>query len=250
MATVDGLTKERMLAIEAESITAARLDPVTNHLIFTTHGGTDIDVGNLTGPQGPVGPVAPAGAMIDFAAAAPPAGWLLCDGSAVSRTTYATLFGAIGTTWGVGDGSTTFNLPDFRGRSTVGAGTGAGLSTRPLGQTGGEENHILTAAEGAIHSHTVTDPGHSHPITDRSHIHTIGGANNNFIFKGASTWYVNFSSAGQAQQVTGSNADASFTGITGTNGGTTGINGTNNAGNGTAHNTMHPFAVVTKIIKT
>lgn len=59
MATVDGLTKERMLAIEAESITAARIDPVTEHLILTTHGGSDIDVGNVTGPTGPPGPMNP-----------------------------------------------------------------------------------------------------------------------------------------------------------------------------------------------
>lgn len=55
MATVDGLTKTRMLAIEAESITAARLDPITFHLIFTTHGGTDIDVGSVRGVQGAQG---------------------------------------------------------------------------------------------------------------------------------------------------------------------------------------------------
>lgn len=56
MATIDGLTKERMLAIEAESIVSARLDPVSSHLILTTHGGTDIDVGNVRGPQGVQGP--------------------------------------------------------------------------------------------------------------------------------------------------------------------------------------------------
>lgn len=56
MATVDGLTKARMLAIEDESITAARLDPVTHHLILTTHGGTDIDVGDVQGAVGPAGP--------------------------------------------------------------------------------------------------------------------------------------------------------------------------------------------------
>lgn len=59
------------------------------------------------------------------ARATPSAGWLLCDGSAVSRTTQAALFAAIGTTYGAGDGTNTFNLPDFRGRSPVGAGTGS-----------------------------------------------------------------------------------------------------------------------------
>ena len=61
-----------------------------------------------------------AGVVQMFAGEAPPNGWLLCDGAAVSRTEYAVLFDAIGTTWGAGDGSTTFNLPDLRGRSAVG----------------------------------------------------------------------------------------------------------------------------------
>ena len=72
-----------------------------------------------------------AGIIQMFAGATPPSGWLICDGSAVSRTTYATLFAAIGTTWGTGDGSTTFNLPDLRGRAPIGAGTGSGLTSAP-----------------------------------------------------------------------------------------------------------------------
>jgi microcystin-dependent protein len=60
------------------------------------------------------------GVLFDYAGTVAPAGWLMCDGSAVSRTTYATLFGVIGTTYGAGDGATTFSLPDFRGRVAVG----------------------------------------------------------------------------------------------------------------------------------
>lgn len=92
-----------------------------------------------------------AGVIQMFAGATPPAGWLLCDGSAVSRTTYATLFAAIGTTWGVGDGSTTFNLPDLRGRAPIGAGTGSGLTARTLGDVVGSE--YLQA-----HTHAFTNP--------------------------------------------------------------------------------------------
>lgn len=87
------------------------------------------------------------------AAAAAPAGWLVCDGSAVSRTAYSSLFGAIGTTYGAGDGVTTFNLPDLRGRAVVGAGQGAGLSNRALTGKGGEETHVLTTTEMPGHSH-------------------------------------------------------------------------------------------------
>lgn len=81
----------------------------------------------------------------------PPLGWLLCDGSEVSRTTYAVLFSYIGESFGVGDGSTTFNLPDFRGRSPLGAGQGVGLSNRDVGDSGGEEEHQLNINEMPSH---------------------------------------------------------------------------------------------------
>lgn len=88
------------------------------------------------------------GAVFEYACATAPDGMLLCDGSAVSRTTYAKLFARIGTTWGAGDGSTTFNLPTRdKGRVGVGAGTAASGTTFTLGQTGGEEKHTLTKAE-------------------------------------------------------------------------------------------------------
>lgn len=82
-----------------------------------------------------------------------PDGWLAADGSAVSRTTYADLFAAIGTTHGAGNGSTTFNLPDGRGRAPVGAGTGTGLTARTVGQTFGVEDHALTVAQMPAHAH-------------------------------------------------------------------------------------------------
>ena len=79
----------------------------------------------------------------------PPAGWLICNNQAVNRTTYATLFALIGTTFGVGNGSTTFNVPDFRDRFPVGAGT-----TYAVNATGGESTHSLNVAELAAHTHT------------------------------------------------------------------------------------------------
>ncbi len=101
----------------------------------------------------------PAGAVMPYAGASAPTGWILCYGQAVSRSTYATLFTAISTTYGVGDGSTTFNLPDLRGRVAAGkddmGGASAnrltnqsgGLNGDTLGATGGSETHQLTEAE-------------------------------------------------------------------------------------------------------
>ena len=66
--------------------------------------------------------------------------YLLCNGQAVSRSTYSALFSAVSTTYGTGDGSSTFNLPDLQGRAPIGSGSGSGLSSRSLGATGGFES--------------------------------------------------------------------------------------------------------------
>lgn len=79
-----------------------------------------------------IGSEVPAGIMQMFAGNTIPAGWLLCDGSAVSRTDYAKLFSAIGTTWGEGDGSTTFNLPNSIGRFAEGAATSGSYKSAGL----------------------------------------------------------------------------------------------------------------------
>ncbi len=83
-------------------------------------------------------------------------GYLLCDGSAVSRTTYAGLFAVIGTSFGSGDGSSTFNLPDFRGRVFGGVGSGPGLSTRNLGNYIGTETVTLSSSNMPAHSHRTS----------------------------------------------------------------------------------------------
>lgn len=88
----------------------------------------------------------PSGALMMWPTSTAPAGWLLCNGSAISRTTYATLFSIIGTTFGLGNGSTTFNLPDYRDRMPVGAGTLYGI-----GGTGGSKDAIVVS-----HTHSLT----------------------------------------------------------------------------------------------
>lgn len=87
----------------------------------------------------------PAGLLGWFAMAAAPAGWLTCDGSAISRVTYVNLFTAIGTSFGVGDGSTTFNLPNQARNSLVGlGGAGTGTLANTVGSVGGTETNTIT----------------------------------------------------------------------------------------------------------
>lgn len=121
------------------------------------------------------GIIIPVGSATLFFGSSAPTGWLFCDGSAVSRTTYSALFTTIGTTYGVGNGSTTFNLPDLRGRLPMGAGTGnqsggsgsgvitggTALTARSIGEWGGEETHLLTGDESGVqaHAHSVTTAG-------------------------------------------------------------------------------------------
>jgi microcystin-dependent protein len=99
----------------------------------------------------------PVGSMTPFVGAAAPAGYLLCDGSAISRTTYAALFAVCGTAYGVGDGSTTFNLPDMRGRMAVGKGTHADVDT--LGDSDGD---ATVGNRRPKHRHTVNETAHAH----------------------------------------------------------------------------------------
>ena len=122
----------------------------------------------------------PVGVVVPFAGSTSPAGWQLCYGQAISRTTYAGLFATIGTTYGSGDGSTTFNVPDLRGRVVAGeddmGGTaasrltagGSGITGTTLGASGGTETHTLTTAQLASHNHTQD----SHNHTQNSHNHT------------------------------------------------------------------------------
>lgn len=186
----------------------------------------------------------PAGSIIDYGGSTAPSGFLSCDGSAISRTTYSRLFSAIGTTWGAGDGSTTFNLPNLQRKATIGAGgTSVSGPANTVGSTGGEEKHTLATGELPAHNHGVSDPGHNHGVTDPGHSHvtpitnwSTGGPNTGFVGPGSGS-----SSAGNYQSntaFTGVSINNAFTGIT-----------TTNTGSGTAFNVMQPSAVVLKCIK-
>ncbi len=127
-------------------------------------------------PGNPATSVFQIGDYKSSASSASQSGWLLCYGQAVSRTTYAALFAEIGVTYGAGDGSTTFNVPDKRGRASAGAdnmgGVAAGrLTGYALGSTGGEQTHLLIGTEIPSHNHSASDAGHTH--ADAGHNHTV-----------------------------------------------------------------------------
>lgn len=160
------------------------------------------------------------------AASTPESDELLCDGSAVARTTYAALFAKIGTTWGAGNGSTTFNVPDIRGRVLIAVGAGSGLTARTLGQqTIGAETVVLTAANLASHTHSI--PAHSHDIIrEFADADSTAGANNGHLVGDGNE-------AGSLVTITG----ASGNGVQSDGGSTSG-----SAGSDTGHANVQPSA--------
>ena len=125
----------------------------------------------------------PSGMLIDFAGTVEPVGWLMCDGRAVSRTTFSSLFASIGTAYGVGDGSTTFNLPDFRGRFARyndNMGTAQGAASRDTGRVHGSSQADDTKA----HTHTYTAPALTLPEANPSVGPISGFVNSGALFAG------------------------------------------------------------------
>jgi microcystin-dependent protein len=122
---------------------------------FSTLTANTANITNYTG-----GGRAPTGSLTMWAGAvaSPPTGWLACNGANVSRSTYSALFAVVGTSFGIGDNSTTFGLPNLLNKFPVGAG-----DTYALAATGGSANAVVVS-----HTHTatstVTDPGHTHGI--------------------------------------------------------------------------------------
>ena len=197
------------------------------------------------------------GSIYMFAGSTAPAGFLMCDGSAVSRTSYSVLFALIGTTYGVGDGNTTFNLPDLSGRVPIGVS-----STHAIGTTGGEEEHVLLEAELPTHDHTVPAHGHANNITATTpeFTHTVstqpafnynrpnatgkGGAAGGVAgYSGTSS-----ATAGRTNASVAAHAASACT----MSGGVTDCNAfdTEGTGDGGAHGNMQPYVTVNFIICT
>ena len=147
-----------------------------------------------------------------YSGTAAPAGWLLCDGTAYSRTTYAALFAIIGTGYGAGNGSTTFNVPDFRGRMPVGSGTGSGLTVRTRGTTYGAETSTLTSGN----IPTLTSGNNSANHTHTPQISGTTLSNGQAGFSGLGGGYsglltINYSDGGAIGITSGSSADHTHT---------------------------------------
>jgi microcystin-dependent protein len=158
----------------------------------------------------------PYGTIIQSAAVTVPTGWLLCDGASIARAIYLNLYNAIGYTYG-GSGDN-FNVPDIRGRVAIGTGTGDGLTTRNLGNTGGAETHTLSVGEMPSHSHSSNATGGS--------IGLISSTGNNTAANGLD------STSGEPDLF------ASLPALT-----------INSAGSSNAHNNMQPFINLNYLIK-
>jgi microcystin-dependent protein len=201
----------------------------------------------------------PVGAITPYAGTADPsADWLICDGRAISRTTYATLFALVGVTYGPGNGTTTFNIPDLRGRFPLGndeMGTMGGAGRIANGQgnviagSGGEEAHLLTSNEMPSHTHT-----------QNPHLHTgaaINAGDHNhlpMLSAPASLGFVVVRSGGSADTVAGSALDVDVqTRNAGDHGHTLNIDqttSTNNlTGGGLPHNNLPPFLTLSYIVR-
>jgi microcystin-dependent protein len=221
---------------------------------------------------------------LPFAGANAPPLWLMCFGQAISRTVYSALYAAIGTAYGAGDGSTTFNVPDLRGRVPFGVdsmgGTAAGrltgsaaggINANARGVSGGEQQHTVTWSEMPVHAHSMQ--GHQHQGPD--HYHDLGGHTHNtpdhyHSAQKADTGQVGGSatrwiSGGSGGMVMCSQATQGFGGSTSSPTGNTNtawasstmgtmwtggpnIGSTDNQGSGWAHNTVPPGVATNYII--
>lgn len=167
-ATTEGVPKATLTATGnlwlAGDLTVLGSATVTDFTAMNhTHEGTD---------QG--GRVIPAGVIVPWAGGgATPSGWLQCQGQVISRATYADLFDVIGTTYGEGDGATTFSLPSLKGRVPVGIDADQ-TDFSSLGKTGGSKTSVATHSHSTSHTHTGTS-GMMSANTEHSHAYSVNG---------------------------------------------------------------------------
>lgn len=210
-------------------------------------------VGTPTNPyvisaQGEEGQSVPAGTIVMYGGDVAPAGWLITNGSSVSRAAYAALFAAIGTAYGIGDGTTTFTLPNLVNRFPIGTS-----GTRPRGSVGGAVETVLTNAQIPIHSHTMN---HTHAASftasmnrNQVHAHSFDGAITGYqagIAGGIHFGHV-VTNPDYGEFINGANVDHEHFFQTPTYNGSTGTFG---SGEPAAVPTMPPWQSVNFLIKT
>jgi len=247
--------------------------------------GSDPTLDNQAARKSYVDKVVPAGVVTQYAGTTAPSGWVLCDGSAYSRTNaaYSRLFNTISTTYGPGDGITTFNVPDLRGRFAVGL-TAADADFNALGETGGTKTETLTVNQMPSHTHVQDSHNHTqnshnhlqdahnhtqnpHTHTQEAHTHTFSPLTENYtggFTNGATNIRLVGSSSNstdQATSIASSSATPVINDATATNNSTTGTNQAETAtniattatnqstGGGAAHNNLPPYFAINFIIK-
>ncbi len=212
---------QELVSVSVASSGYQRFYPKTDHEFYSQDSAGNESVFGV-----------PSGVILDFGGTSAPSGYLLCDGSAVSRTTYARLFTAIGVTWGAGDTTTTFNVPDLRGRATFGkddmGGSAAnrvtnavsGIIATTLGATGGDEH---------VQQHTHTQDPHKHRVLGNTGgpALVLGSETDNFLGAQGGGSYTNGFVGNSMETTTATNQ---------------------NFGTGASQN-MPPVGIVNKIIK-
>ena len=202
----------------------------------------ECSAGAVAGPGGAGGP--PTGSVVAWLTAAPPTGYLLCDGTAVSRTAYNALFLVIGTTFGVGDNSTTFALPNLKGRFPVGLDS-AQTEFDTLGETGGAKTVTLDVT--MMPAHTHVQDAHNHTQDPHTHVqnaHSHGMAEGTTDGSGT---FMDRSNAAAATTATTDAATAVNQNATATNQAATATNQA--TGGGLPHANLPPYLVVNYVIK-
>jgi microcystin-dependent protein len=190
-----------------------------------------------------VGTAIPVGIVSPFAGATAPSGWLLCQGQAVSRATYAALFAVLGVQFGAGNGSTTFNLPDLRSRFVAGRGTAAWSDV--LGETGGSKDAIVVTHSHGLNSHT--HGAGTLAASGGAHTHQTRGWPNRGTDSGGTTITINQSNVGLANahmDAAGGTHTHTISGVTAPASGNTAPSGAS----GTDAN-LPPYVTLNHIIK-
>lgn len=239
--------------------------------LITTAGGTSTNLIDLrdkvidrVAPSTiPVQQLIPPGVSMEYWGTNAPSGWLWCDGTWYSQSTYPALYAALGSTYDVGNGM--FRVPDHRGRVAVGAGQGSGLTNRLLGQTFGSEAETLDVTQMPQHNHGINDPGHGHSTNDPGHGHGVNdsGHSHGYTFRteqditGSNEAYLDRDGSNNYRLINvGGTTSGAATGISIRNSGTgVSVNGSgtgisvNYQGGGGAHNNIQPSIVCNFIIK-